>query len=461
MKRSFLIALIVFICFSQVYADSTEGKARIEINLSSRTLSLYKDGMLFKEYPVGVGKQSTPTPQGDYRVIYKTVNPYWLNKGVVVPPGPRNPLGVRWIGITKSIGIHGNNKPESIGSYVSAGCIRMYNRDVEEVYSLVPVNTPVTIKYDRVKLFADKYTGKNAVIIYPDSYKKGPGSDKQLIEKLSQMGIIPEEIIKKVQEIYTKPISKPLAVSQGIGVFLNNSLITSDALEEQGEIYVSYKAAEDILGLTSETAGLFDIGIKELEGTIYVNLTQTVKMFGGSMRYDATSGNAYIAMKIIKVNGAFAGINYGDFDKVDFIAVEAVRQLGYEYSEDSVDLRIFDKGIMKLKRNNIWSVNVDNITKVMGGYKNINSLHGVIDIKLPTFLKLGEEYFKTDNIDGRLVLSAETVYRIREKQGWDVETFSVQGDNTAENIDLETFLEDYDYSANNFGTVIDIKVKEN
>ena len=95
MKRSFLIVLIVFICFGQVYAENTAGKARIEINLPSGILSLYKDGMLIKEYPVCVGKQSTPTPQGEYRVIYKTVNPYWINKDVVVPPGPQNPLGVR------------------------------------------------------------------------------------------------------------------------------------------------------------------------------------------------------------------------------------------------------------------------------------------------------------------------------------------------------------------------------
>ena len=75
MKRSILVALIVFICFSQVWADSIEGKTSIEINLPSRTLSLYKDGNLLKEYPVCVGKQSTPTPQGNYRVVYKTVNP--------------------------------------------------------------------------------------------------------------------------------------------------------------------------------------------------------------------------------------------------------------------------------------------------------------------------------------------------------------------------------------------------
>lgn len=459
MKRSFFIVLIVFICFSQVSADSIPGKASIEINLPSRSLSLYKDDMLLKEYPICVGKQSTPTPQGEYRVIYKTVNPYWINKNVVVPPGPQNPLGGRWLGITKAIGIHGNNKPESIGTCSSAGCIRMYNRDVEEVYTLVPVNTPVAIEYDRLKLFEDKYFGENAVIIYPDIYKIGGGSDKQVMEKLSRMDIS-EELVKKVQEVFTKPIKKPMAVSRGIGVFMENTLVTFDALKENGEIYMNYKAAEDILGLTSETVGLHDIGIKELEGTIYINLMQAVKYFGGSINYDETSGNVYINMKIIKINGVFAGMNYGDFDKSGLIGVETVKQLGYEYSEDIVDLRLFGRGIMKLKRKNVWSVSVDNIIEVLGGYKTVDSMYGTVDVKLPTYLKLGEEYFKTDNIDGRLVLDAETAYSIRGRSGGVSETFSAKGENIAGKIDLETFLEDYDYATNNFGTVIEIKVKE-
>ncbi len=460
MKRSFFIALIVFVCFNLVSADSTAGKASIEINLPSRTLSLYKDGVMLKEYPVCVGKQSTPTPQGEYTVVYKTVNPYWINKDDVVPPGPQNPLGVRWIGITKSIGIHGNNRPDSIGTYASAGCIRMYNRDVAEVYTLVPLNTPVAIKYDRVREFEDKYSGNAVAILYPDGYKAGAGGYKLLIEKLNQMEL-PEELVKKAQELLKKPFSKPLAISQGVGVFLNNSLITCDAWEEQGEIYVNYKAAEDVLGLTPEKAGLFDIGIKELEGTIYINLTQTVKEFGGSMSYDKAGGNAYISMKIIKVNGAFAGMNYGDYDKVDFIAVESVRQLGYEYSEDSVDLRLFDKGIMKLKRKNVWSVNVDNIATALDGHKNTDSRYRVVDLRLPTFLRFDNKYFRTDNIDGRLVLSAEAAYSIREKTDWGMEAFFTQGENISENIDLEIFLEDYDYASNIFGTVIDIKMKEN
>ena len=450
MKRYFLIVFIIFVCFSQVSADSKLGKARIEINIPSLTLSLYNGDILLKEYPVCLGKNLTYTPQGEYRIIYKTVNPYWINKDVVVPPGPGNPLGARWIGITRGIGIHGNSKPESIGRYESAGCIRMYNRDVEELYNLAPVNTSVAIKYERLKVFEDKYSGEKAAIIYPDSYKKDVSS-KQLMERFTKMDIH-EDLIKKAHEVLETPSNKPLTISQGIGIFLNNSLITCDALEEQGEIFVNHKAAKDELGVTAEIADLFDIGMKELEETIYINLTQTVKSFGGSMSYDEVSGNAYISMKIIKVNGAFAGINHGDFDKEDFLSVEAVKQLGYEYSEDSVDIRIFDKGIMKLNRRDVCVVKVDSLAEVMEGYVNISSRDGIVDLNLPTFLRKDEEYFKTDNIDGRLVLNQDTARSIYERSDWAGET---------ENIDLEIFLEGYDYAANNFGTVIDIKLKDN
>jgi len=460
LKKSFFIALIVIICFSRVLADSGSNKSAIEINLPSGTLSLYKDGNLVKEYPLCLGKQSTPTPTGQYRIIYKAVNPYWLNKGDVVPPGPQNPLGVRWMGITSDIGIHGNNKPESIGTYASAGCIRMFNRDVVEVYNQVTVNTPVNIKYDRLKLFEDKYSMKKSIIIYPDIYKKGKEIAVQQLAQLSNTDIS-EEILKKAREIIAKPIAKPLAVSDGIGVFLNNSLMTCDALEEEGEVYVNYKAAEDILGLTPELAGKFNIGIKELEGAIYINLNDTADSFGGTVSYDEAVANAYIDMEVVKVNGTFAGINYGDYDKSDYLAVEAVKNLGYEYSEDSVDIRIFDKGIMKLKRNNAWVINADNLAEALGGSRDTNSRYGIVDLKLPAYLKVGKEYFKTDNIGGKLVLNAETAYSIYERSGQAAETFSVQGQNIDEKIDLETFLEGHDYTVNDFYTLIDIKLKGN
>jgi len=107
----------------------------ISINLATRLLSFHEGGRVLKNYPVGVGKPSTPTPTGSYKVREKIMN-------------PGGALGTRWIGLTipgGNYGIHGTNNPSSIGGYVSNGCIRMYNQDVEELFPRVTIGTPVEI----------------------------------------------------------------------------------------------------------------------------------------------------------------------------------------------------------------------------------------------------------------------------------------------------------------------------
>jgi len=109
--------------------------SHIEINLNTRRLAFFEGARGAKTYPVGVGKPSTPTPTGSYRVIVKLLNP----GGV---------LGTRWMGLSipsGNYGIHGTNNPDSIGGYVSNGCIRMYNADVEELFPRVEIGTPVEI----------------------------------------------------------------------------------------------------------------------------------------------------------------------------------------------------------------------------------------------------------------------------------------------------------------------------
>jgi hypothetical protein len=110
---------------------------RIVIELSSRTLSLYHGQSLVNTYPIAIGKPSTPTPLGNYQVINKIVH-------------PGGGLGTRWMELNiptdgGPYGIHGTNNPSSIGQAVSNGCIRMFNQDIEIVYSQVNLGTPVEI----------------------------------------------------------------------------------------------------------------------------------------------------------------------------------------------------------------------------------------------------------------------------------------------------------------------------
>jgi lipoprotein-anchoring transpeptidase ErfK/SrfK len=107
----------------------------ITVNVADRRLILFKEGKLFKIYSIAVGKPSTPTPKGNFKIINKAHN-------------PGGPFGARWLGLSApngDYGIHGTNNTSSIGKAVSNGCIRTYNNNIIEIYNLVPVGTPVKI----------------------------------------------------------------------------------------------------------------------------------------------------------------------------------------------------------------------------------------------------------------------------------------------------------------------------
>jgi tetratricopeptide (TPR) repeat protein len=120
----------------------------ILVNKTDNTLVLLNGGKFFKRYRVRTGKDDWRTPVGEYRVLRKVKNPVWNNPedGKTYPPGdPENALGSRWLAFEGSLGIHGTIDPNSIGQYVSNGCVGLLKEDVEELYDLVPVGTPVKI----------------------------------------------------------------------------------------------------------------------------------------------------------------------------------------------------------------------------------------------------------------------------------------------------------------------------
>ena len=104
-------------------------------------------------FPIAVGQTAYPTPSGRFSVVNMQRNPTWTPPDSrwaaglgPVPPGVGNPLGTRWMGLSSpGIGIHGTPSPWSIGSRASHGCIRMYIRDAERLYSMISVGIPVTI----------------------------------------------------------------------------------------------------------------------------------------------------------------------------------------------------------------------------------------------------------------------------------------------------------------------------
>ena len=114
----------------------------------SKVLTWKRGSEIMKTYPIAIGAVDTKTPEGEFIVINKVVNPVWYIMGEQYPPdSPKNLLGSRWIGLTqKGYGIHGTRNPNSIGKAASHGCIRMHNRDVEEIFQWIPVGTKVVIR---------------------------------------------------------------------------------------------------------------------------------------------------------------------------------------------------------------------------------------------------------------------------------------------------------------------------
>ena len=131
----------------------TPGKFSILIDVKNNELFLNYDGKLFKRYKIASGASESPTPPGEFVIKEKIKDPSWYPpQGGVVPPGSAtNLLGSRWMGLWESgrktsYGIHEAIDPSDIGKHMSNGCIRMLKEDLEELYDIVPIGTPVTIR---------------------------------------------------------------------------------------------------------------------------------------------------------------------------------------------------------------------------------------------------------------------------------------------------------------------------
>jgi hypothetical protein len=121
-------------------------KRMIVVSLEDRKLALLEDGQVKKVYPVSVGKPSTPSPVGTFVIERRVMNPTYSHNGKVVPPGPGNPVGTRWMGLSlHGYGIHGTNEPRSIGKPLSHGCIRLAKADLEDLYAQVSVGDTVVL----------------------------------------------------------------------------------------------------------------------------------------------------------------------------------------------------------------------------------------------------------------------------------------------------------------------------
>lgn len=118
----------------------------VVVDKSQNSLILKSDEEVIKTYIVSTGANNS-TPTGTFKIVNKLANPTWFKTGAAIPPeSPENILGTRWMGFDLAgYGIHGTTEPQSLGRQVTQGCVRMANPEVEELYTIIPVGTEVTI----------------------------------------------------------------------------------------------------------------------------------------------------------------------------------------------------------------------------------------------------------------------------------------------------------------------------
>lgn len=212
---------------------------KISINLAARSLALFEGNKKIRLYPIGPGKASTPTPVGYYKIRSKDYNPTWTDpsSGVSIPSGPDCPLGYRWMEIQGNYGIHGTNRPNSIGHYVSNGCIRMHEKDVEALFDMVKIGTPVEITYNRVVV--EKLDDNTVVYyIYPDGYGWQNLSVEDVNKWLAGYGVANFVSNEDIEAKINASDGEPTYVAKVYPLYVNGEKMKNKAVEQDGVMYL-------------------------------------------------------------------------------------------------------------------------------------------------------------------------------------------------------------------------------
>ncbi|WIW69758.1 MULTISPECIES: L,D-transpeptidase [Anaerosinus] len=223
----------------------------IVVNIPSRTLTIFADGKAIKVYNVGIGTKENKTPIGDFNVKAKEKNPIWIkpfqenvnslkdNKEelVIIESGPDNPLGYRWIEFDGVYGIHGTNKPESIGGYVSNGCVRMVEADVEDLYEKVQIGTPVKITYQRL-IICEGLDGNVSLKIYPDEYGCQTITMDGINKQLTRYGLNGFVDNDKLYEALAYSNGEPMVLGKSFSILVNGKKIDKRGVLQNGIYYL-------------------------------------------------------------------------------------------------------------------------------------------------------------------------------------------------------------------------------
>src|SRR3954449_4753070 len=146
-----LYVLALVFSFPAVAQNSIPGVDRhsqrlLLVSIPDRKLVVIENENAIATFDIAVGAAESPSPTGEFQIVNRVVNPTYYHPGTVILSGKNNPISTRWLGLSqKGYGIHGTNVPKSVGQAASHGCIRLRNRDIERLFSMVRIGDRVEI----------------------------------------------------------------------------------------------------------------------------------------------------------------------------------------------------------------------------------------------------------------------------------------------------------------------------
>jgi lipoprotein-anchoring transpeptidase ErfK/SrfK len=149
LAHTVVLTAIAVLLVTQAVAQENRARAQRQliVSIPDRKLAVLENGHVLRVFTVAVGASVSPSPTGEFQIVNRVSHPTYYHPGQVIPAGNDNPLGPRWIGLNlKGYGIHGTNVPSSIGKAASHGCIRLRNRDVEQLFDMVRPGDSVDIR---------------------------------------------------------------------------------------------------------------------------------------------------------------------------------------------------------------------------------------------------------------------------------------------------------------------------
>ncbi|EOC99855.1 L,D-transpeptidase [Caldisalinibacter kiritimatiensis] len=424
MNRKFIIVvsamLIIFFLGNNLsYGVNVENTKEIIVNIPERTLYLLESGEILKSYPVAVGKKRTPTPVGRYRVLNKIVDPYYV-KGDIPGGSIYNPLGSRWLGFKIHYGIHGNSDPSSIGKYISGGCIRMHERDVQELYEKVPISTPVTVTYNLMKVEKDVDNINPVLVVYNDYYSKEEGLDTKVINKLKELNIYEKISTERVNKLLKLLSKEKVVFSKGWTFFVNGDYVTDDILIEKDKYFVNKKKIEKyfnikILSLASEQKALL-MNEKVLEKRIqqkqYIPIEEIQRVLGGVIKIGKEKQILDYKLNYMKLNDKLVKGEFSNLVENPIIPLFPLvnkLDLKIDLVDNTLEFKYGDNSIDYVMYNNNPYVSVQTLYDKLNITNEVFTLNNKLELYIDPIIVFNNTIYNGKLIDKKIYIPYELI----------------------------------------------------